>query len=341
MKSGDSPTVKEHSMFNEQRTRLALQRTLVALVLVTSAGVVLSGLACAGGEGPNAATGSETAPEATTPGDTGDATPASGAAPGEISADDYDQSLFDDTSTTIDNEWWPLAPGTRFEWRGWTEEEEGQRVPHRIVFTVTDLTKVIDGVRTVVGWDRDFSRGELVEGELIFLAQDKNGNVWHFGQYSETYEDGEFVGGSTWLVGHLKGAKAGILMKADPRPGTPPYSQGFAPPPFYWDDWGKVSKVGQDTCVPAGCFNDVLVIDEFEPTKPGAHQLKYYARGVGNVRTGWRGADADREVLVLKKIVRLGPDAVARARTEAFELETRASVYGGTPPAEPRREAGS
>jgi hypothetical protein len=327
-------------MFREKRSRFSLQATLVALVLLASAGAVLSASACAGERGPESSAGGDTASRATTGNDVGGhATPASGPALGEISADDYDRRLFDETSVTIDNEWWPLKPGTQFVWRGSTEED-GERTPHRIVFIVTDLIKVIDGVRTVVGWDRDFSGGQLIESELIFLAQDKHWNVWHFGQYSETWEGKELVGGQVWLVGHLKGAKAGILMKAEPRLGTPAYSEGFAPPPFYWDDYAKVYKLSQRTCVPAGCFKDVLVTDEFEPTKPGAHQLKYYARGVGNVRTGWRGSDADKEVLVLEKVVRLSHDGLAKARAEALKLETRASVYGRTPPAELRGEEG-
>jgi hypothetical protein len=260
--------------------------------------------------------------------------PGTGGRPKEITAESFRRSLFDARSTTIDNAWVPFMPGKRFVWRGWTEED-GERIPHRIVFTVTDMTKVIGGVRTVVGWDRDWSDGQLVESELIFLAQDKSGNVWHFGQYSESYEGREFGGGQAWLVGQLKGAKAGIYMKAAPRLGTPPYSQGFAPAPFYWDDWSKVYKVRQRTCVPAGCYRDVMVIDEFEPTKPGAHQLKYYARGVGNVRVGWRGTDPEKEVLVLDDVQQLGPRPMARVRAAVREHEARAYVYGRTPPAKP------
>jgi hypothetical protein len=318
-------------MFGEKRSWFSLRRTLALLVLLlTSLGAALSASGCGNDAGRGATNGDAAAAETTA---------ASKTSSREITAEDFDPSLFDETSITIDNEWWPLEPGTRFVWRGSTEED-GERVPHRIVFTVTDLTKVINGVRTVVGWDRDFSGGQLIESELIFLAQDKEGNVWHFGQYSETWEGKELVGGQVWLVGHLKGAKAGILMKAQPRLGTPAYSEGFAPPPFYWDDHAKVDKMGQRTCVPAGCFKNVLVIDEFEPTKPGAHQLKYYARGVGNVRTGWRGRDADKEVLVLQKVVRLSREALANARADALKLETRASVYGRTPRAEPRGEEG-
>ena len=141
--------------------------------------------------------------------------------PADVTADDFDPALFDpQRSFVVDNEWLPLEPGTRWEHRGWTEEE-GKRISHTIVFVITDLVKEIDGVRALVGWERDFSDGELVEAEVITLAQDRGGNVWHFGQYSEVYEEGEFGGGSAWFVGALDGAKAGILMKANPELGQP------------------------------------------------------------------------------------------------------------------------
>jgi hypothetical protein len=252
----------------------------------------------------------------------------------DVSADDFSRSLFDQTSADIDNPWVAFKPGKRFTWTGSTEED-GERVRHRIIFTVTDMTKVINGVRTRVGWDRDFSGGKLIESELIFLAEDKAGNVWHFGQYSEMWDGPEYLGGQVWLPGRPKGAKAGIYMRAEPRLGSPPYSEGFAPPPYYWDDWGKVDEVGVRNCVPVGCHNDVIVVDEYEPTKPGAHQLKYYARGVGNIRTGWRGKDADREVLVLRNVSQLNGAEVAKARQAVRQHEDRAFVYASTRPAEP------
>jgi hypothetical protein len=286
--------------------------------------LLLSTSGCGGGDSQKANTG-KSGTERRTGGES---------ASREVTAESFSPSLFDATSTTIDNAWVPFRPGKRFVWEGWTEEG-GERISHRIVFTVTDMTKVVNGVRTVIGWDRDWSGGELIESELIFLAQDKQGNVWHFGQYAEQWEGKEFAGGSAWLVGHLKGAKAGIYMKAEPRLGAPAYSQGFAPAPYYWDDWSKVYRVGQKTCVPVGCYRDVVVIDEFEPTKPGAHQLKYYARGVGSVRTGWRGTDPEKEVLVLEDVAQLSPEALARIRGVVREHEARAYVYGGTRPAEP------
>ena len=252
----------------------------------------------------------------------------------EVSAKDFNPRNFD-RSTLIDNEWLPLKPGTQYVYEGSTLEGR-KRVPHRVVFTVTDLTKVIDGVRALVIWDRDFnSEGHLIEPELTFFAQDNDGNVWHLGQYRETYDEkGEFVGGRVWVSG-LEGARAGIMMKAVPRLGTPAYSEGYAPPPFYWADFAKVDKMGQKACVPFRCYEDVLVTDEFDKFEPGAHQLKFYARGVGNVRVGWRGGnDPEKETLVLAKVVQLSGAALTKVRAKALELETRANTYSLTRPAE-------
>jgi hypothetical protein len=251
----------------------------------------------------------------------------------ERTLENFDRNNFE-RSTNIDNKWLPFRPGTQYVYTGFTQEDK-KRVPHRVVMTVTDLTKVIDGVRTVVVWERDYKAGKLLESELVFFAQDKEGNVWHLGQYVEKYDGAEFVGGHAWLSG-MEGARAGIMMKADPRPGTPSYSQGYAPAPFNWTDRGKVDKVDQKTCVRASCYENVLVIAESsEEEGPGAEQLKYYAPGVGHVRVGWRGkGEKLRETLELVEVVKLDPETLAKVRAEALELEKRASVYGRTPPAE-------
>jgi hypothetical protein len=258
--------------------------------------------------------------------------------PREISAKDFDPGNFDH-STDVDNPWFPLKPGTQLVFEGSTREE-GKRVPHRTAFTVTDLTKVIGGVRNVVIWDRDWRAGELEEAELALFAQDNSGNVWHLGQYPEEYENGKFVAAPAWFHG-LKDARAGIAMKAHPRLGARAYSQGFAPPPINWVDRAEVHAVSQKTCVPVRCFGNVLVTREFEPDKPESYQLKYYARGVGNVRVGWLGRrDEDREVLVLVRVVHLDQQALAEVRREALRLEERAykiskDVYGRTHPSTP------
>ncbi len=145
-------------------------------------------------------------------------------------------------------------------WEGRAFDDEGNKVARRVEFIVTDLTKEIGGVNAVVGWDRDFNDGSLGEAELVILAQDKDGNVWHLGEYVEHWEEGELDGGRFWVVGDPEGAKAGIQMHAEPKTGTPQYSQGYGPPPWFWDDHARVSEVGVRDCVPVGCYEDVVVV---------------------------------------------------------------------------------
>jgi hypothetical protein len=253
----------------------------------------------------------------------------------DVTEADFDRRNFPAVAK-VDNQWYPLVPGTQYVLEGRSNRGEGV-LPHRVVFTVTDLAKVVDGVATVVLWDRDINEGELEEAELAFQAQDNDGNVWLLGEYPEEYEDGQFkTAESTWFAG-LEGAKAGVLMRANPRPGTPSYLQGLAPK-IEFQDRAKVSKTGLRTCTPLKCYDDVLLIDEWNPLEPAdGHQLKYYAAGAGNVRVGAVG-DPEAEELVLVKVEHLGPAALAKARAEALKLERHAykvsrSLYGRTPPA--------
>jgi hypothetical protein len=65
-----------------------------------------------------------------------------------IEVPQFDRTKFE-RSTIVDNKYHPLVPGTRHIYKGSTQEG-GERVPHKVVWTVTDLTKVVDGVRAVV-----------------------------------------------------------------------------------------------------------------------------------------------------------------------------------------------
>jgi hypothetical protein len=240
-------------------------------------------------------------------------------------------------STTIDNAWLPLAPGTRFIFEGEVEGPEGS-VPQRAVLTVTDVTKVIAGVPTLVMWDQDYSGDQLAEAEITFVAQDDHGTVWLLGEYPEEYDGEKFEGAPrSWIAG-LGGAKAGILMPAKPRKGEPPYLQGLAPDVDFYDV-ARVHRTGQETCVPAGCYANVMVIDEWDPlAQPqDGHQLKYQARGVGNVRVESQGSQ-ERETLVLTRIEQLNPEELTKARQEALRLDQRAYLvnarYRETRPAE-------
>jgi hypothetical protein len=247
---------------------------------------------------------------------------------------ELDPANFSDP-TMIDNVWTPMQPGTRWVHEGTALDDEGNSVVRRIEFTVTDLTKEIAGVQTVVAWIVDYTDGEPVEKEIAFYAQDRDGNIWYLGEYPEEYEEGEFVAAQPWIHG-LEDARAGIKMLADPKPGLPNYYQGWGPA-VDWSDFSQVDQAGQETCVPVGCYQDVLVIAESSLGETDAYQLKYYAPGVGEVRVGWRGEDATQEELELIELVQLSPEELADVRAMALQLEQHAyeikgEVYGQTSP---------
>src|SRR5690349_18885181 len=95
--------------------------------------------------------------------------------------------------TRINNTFLPLVPGTRFTFEG-TANRGGGPTNHPVVFTVTNLVKWINGVKTRVVLDLDSGDGQLQEAELAMFAQDNAGNVWSMGEYPEEYTDGKLDG---------------------------------------------------------------------------------------------------------------------------------------------------
>jgi hypothetical protein len=237
---------------------------------------------------------------------------------------DFDPKGNFSAPTHVDNRWHPLVPGTQFIFHGRSNRGLG-RMPHRVIFTVTGLTKKIDGVDAMVLYDRDFNDRKLSEAEITFFAQDDDSNVWNLGEYPEEYaKDGSLKGApSTWLSGTL-GAQAGILMRGDPQPGTPSYMQGSAPR-IGFGDTAKVLRYEQRRCVPVGCNENVLVVDETNPLDPeDGHQLKYYADGVGNIIVAPGKGGKEREILELVKVRKLTPTMLEKLHQQALRLDRRA-----------------
>lgn len=257
--------------------------------------------------------------------------------------ENFDPKNFDENSINITNEWMPLAPGTRYVYAGTTLSDEDEPLVHRVIINVTDLTKVIAGVNCVVTWDLDYSGGELVEAELAFFAQDKEGNVWRMGEYPEEYEDGEFADAPAWFGG-IQDAVPGITMLANPWVGTPSYSQGWGPKVDFTDR-GQVDEMGLSTCVPMGCYNNVMAIKETSEDEPGIFQIKYAAPGVGDVQVGYKGDDPSAELLELVDVMVLKGENLKEMREGALALEkaayerkTNKKVYGLTPPCVARKD---
>ena len=247
----------------------------------------------------------------------------------------FDRKNFDKHSADIDNKYMPLVPGTQLVFEGFITPQGGPSVPveHQVIFTVTDLTKVIGGVRTRVVYDVDLEVGEVVEAELAFFAQDEDGNVWSLGEYPEEYEEGEFAGAPfTWING-LNDARGGLAMFGSPRRGKPSYLQGLAPDIDFYDCGQVIAKD-----LEINGYDDVLQIAEWSPLDPDSGiQVKYFAPGVGNVQIAALG-DPEAETLILTDVVELNRRDLKDIRVEAFAQDRRAyhvsDVYRETEKAE-------
>jgi hypothetical protein len=177
-------------------------------------------------------------------------------------------------TTTIDNEYLPLKPGTTFVYQGGAERNE---------MTVTHDTKKVMGVECVVVDDRAWENGQLIEKTYDWFAQDKEGNVWYFGENTKEYKNGEVVSTKgSWEAG-VDGAKPGIIMQADPKVGQS-YRQEYYPGEA--EDMAKVLSLNESVTVAYGSFDRVLKTREWTPLEPSYHEHKYYAPGVGQVYGG-------------------------------------------------------
>src|SRR5262249_50034527 len=118
-------------------------------------------------------------------------------------------------SAAVDNPWFPLTPGTVYVYRG---VKDGK--PSKDVVTVTHRFVRIQGAQCISVEDRLYLRGRLEERTTDWYAQDREGNVWYFGEdTAELNEHGKVVTTEgTWRAGR-DGAKPGIYMPAHPAVG--------------------------------------------------------------------------------------------------------------------------
>ena len=177
---------------------------------------------------------------------------------------------------TIDNPYLPLEPGTRWEYTAVSSDGE-----ERIVVTVLDETKVVDGVTATVVHDKvTMKDGSLVEDTYDWFAQDKKGNVWYLGEATKAYDGDKVSRSGSWEAG-VDGARAGIFMLADPKVGATyqqEYYKGEA------EDVGEVIARDQSVTGPTGSYDDVLKTEDTTPLEPGLVEHKWYAPGVGTVQ---------------------------------------------------------
>ena len=191
----------------------------------------------------------------------------------------YDPKI-DPANFTVDvtNPYFTLKPGMVQVAKGF---KDGQPQTHTL--TVTRQTKMIAGVQTRVIHDNvTTTGGVLVEKVDDWYAQDKQGNVWYFGESTADYEKGAVTSTKgSWETG-VDGAKPGIIIHAHPKAGPPYYSEYR---PGVAEDRAQVLSTGATVTTPLGTFHSVVVVRDTNPLDPTLVSHKWYVKGVGIVRT--------------------------------------------------------
>jgi len=176
-----------------------------------------------------------------------------------------------DFQNVVDNDLFPLVPGTVFVYEA--DEET-------IEITVTPDTKVILGVTCTVVHDQARIGAEVIEDTFDWYAQDNDGNVWYMGEDTKEYSNGQVVSTEgSWEAG-VDGAKPGIVIPGMPVVGMKYRQEYYA---CHAEDMGEVLELDASVEVPFGSFTGCLKTKDTTPLEPDVLEEKYYCPGVGNV----------------------------------------------------------
>lgn len=179
----------------------------------------------------------------------------------------------EDFVSNVTNPYWTLTPGKKFVYE--KEIEEGTE---RIEVIVTNETKTVLGIKAMVVWDRVFLNDDLIEDTKDWYAQDKQGNVWYFGEDSKEIVDGKVVSThGSWESG-VNGAQPGIIMLANPKVGNKyrqEYLLGEA------EDEGEIIALDETVSTPYGNFTGCLQTRDFTRLEPGVEAMKFYCKQIG------------------------------------------------------------
>ena len=197
--------------------------------------------------------------------------------------------------SSITNPYFPLAPGTAFQYVNRIIEGVDTSYEQTEV-SVSANTKIIAGVQCREVHDVVKVSGVVMEDTYDWYAQDKSGNVWYFGEHTKSMKDknGSTMEGS-WKAGE-QNACPGIIMWANPQMHTGEiYYQEFLAGTA--EDQGQVVNSNSKVSVPYGVFTQCLKTKEFTNLEPGVTEYKYYAANVGLLKTEMTTGGNELEVL--------------------------------------------
>jgi hypothetical protein len=153
----------------------------------------------------------------------------------------------------------------------------------RLIITVLNETKMVDGVETRVVEERETKGGMLIEVARNYFAISKRTNdVFYFGEDVDMYKAGRVVNhDGSWRSG-MNGGKFGLMM-----PGRPLLSASYYQEvvPDVAMDRARIVSMTETVKTPAGEFANCLKMEEATPLQR-LTEYKYYAAGIGMVSDG-------------------------------------------------------
>lgn len=151
-----------------------------------------------------------------------------------------------------------------------------------LTFTVLNQTRTIGGVVTRVVEEKEVSDGAVAEVARNFLAIDaKTGDLFHFGEEVDTYENGKVVSHDGSWMAFQKGGKPGMLLPGSPKVGMKFYQELV---PGVIMDRAEVVSLSKTIKTPAGQFKDCLLTEGSSKLDKSAVEFRWYAPGIGLVQ---------------------------------------------------------
>lgn len=177
---------------------------------------------------------------------------------------------------TVDNPWFPLAPGTR-----WTYDRYASTGSDTLTATVLPTPRVVDGVTTTaVRWDLRRPGRPPSTLAVRWYAEDTAGNVWWFGQrVARNQPPVDMLATHSWAAGH-QGAEAGLVVSAAPRVGDG-YLNGSRPGVV--ESRSTVASVDASVALPTRTYRGTVATHDLSPLQPTRQVQSFYARGIGLV----------------------------------------------------------
>jgi hypothetical protein len=152
----------------------------------------------------------------------------------------------------------------------------------RLLMTVLDETKIVNGVTTRVVEEREWKNGNLREVSRNFFAIcEDTKDVFYFGEEVDMYKGGKVDNHKgAWLTGQ-NNARAGLIMPGEPTVGMK-YYQEVAPGVAM--DRAEVASTNENFETPAGSFSGCLKTKESTPLNFLEREVKRYAPGIGLIQ---------------------------------------------------------